>query len=153
MTTGFGDAAIVADSESNRLLVMMVCGRTVCWNGRWTPEKTATDNAVNRVARVYATYNETIEKWEWTEPVEVTNDIYTLFLDEAGQPTVSSLFIGSGKICQSRVVKRVITIVSIVRYGHAMEVIVSSILMTLVVLGMFWVLLQIVRLPRVMSPR
>ena len=106
MTTGFGDAAIVADSESNRLLVMMVCGRTVCWNGRWTPEKTAIDNAVNRVARVYATYNETTDKWEWTEPVEVTNDIYTLFLDEAGQPTVSSLFIGSGKICQSRVVKK-----------------------------------------------
>lgn len=106
MTTGFGDAAVVADSESNRLLVMMVCGRTVCWNGRWTPEKTATDNAVNRVARVYATYNETTSKWEWTEPVEVTNDIYTLFLDAVGQPTVSSLFIGSGKICQSRVVKK-----------------------------------------------
>ena len=106
MTTGFGDAAIVADSESNRLLVMMVCGRTVCWNGRWTPEKSATDPAVNRVARVYATYNAKSGQWEWTEPVEVTNDIYTLFLDEAGQPTVSSLFIGSGKICQSRVVKK-----------------------------------------------
>ena len=106
MTTGFGDAAIVADRESNRLLVMMVCGRTVCWNGRWTPAKTATDNAVNRVARVYATYNESTGKWEWTEPVEVTNDIYPLFLDANGQPTVSSLFIGSGKICQSRVVKK-----------------------------------------------
>lgn len=106
MTTGFGDAAIVADSETNRLLVMMVCGRTVCWNGRWTPEKSATDPAVNRVARVYATYNAKSGQWEWTEPVEVTNDIYTLFLDEAGQPTVSSLFIGSGKICQSRVVKK-----------------------------------------------
>ena len=106
MTTGFGDAAIVADRESNRLLVMMVCGRTVCWNGRWSPAKTATDNAVNRVARVYATYNESTGKWEWTEPVEVTNDIYPLFLDANGQPTVSSLFIGSGKICQSRVVKK-----------------------------------------------
>ena len=106
MTTGFGDAAIVADSEQNRLLVMMVCGRTVCWHGRWTPEKTAADPAVNRVARVYATYNEDTGSWEWTQPVEVTNDIYTLFLDEKGQPTVSSLFIGSGKICQSRVVKK-----------------------------------------------
>ena len=106
MTTGFGDAAIVTDCESNRLLVMMVCGRTVCWNGRWTPAKTATDNAVNRVARVYATYNESTREWEWTEPVEVTNDIYPLFLDANGQPTVSSLFIGSGKICQSRVVKK-----------------------------------------------
>ena len=106
MTTGFGDAAIVADCEQNRLLVMMVCGRTVCWHGRWTPEKTPADPAVNRVARVYATYNEAKEEWEWTQPVEVTNDIYTLFLDEKGQPTVSSMFIGSGKICQSRVVKK-----------------------------------------------
>ena len=106
MTTGFGDAAIVADCEENRLLVMMVCGRTVCWHGRWTPGKTPADAAVNRVARVYATYNEESATWEWTQPVEVTNDIYTLFLDEAGRPTVSSLFIGSGKICQSRVVKK-----------------------------------------------
>ena len=106
MTTGFGDAAIVADCEENRLLVMMVCGRTVCWHGRWTPGKTPADAAVNRVARVYATYNGDTETWEWTQPVEVTDDIYTLFLDEAGQPTVSSLFIGSGKICQSRVVKK-----------------------------------------------
>ena len=106
MTTGFGDAAIVADSEENRLLVMMVCGRTVCWNGRWNPTKSLTDDAVNRVARVYATYDADAETWEWTQPEEVTDDIYTLFLDEAGQPTVSSLFIGSGKICQSRVVKK-----------------------------------------------
>lgn len=106
MTTGFGDAAIVADCEENRLLVMMVCGRTVCWHGRWTPEKSPSDAAVNRVARVYATYNEESATWEWTSPVEVTDDIYTLFLDKKGQPTVSSMFIGSGKICQSRVVKK-----------------------------------------------
>ena len=106
MSTGFGDAAIVADAKRDKLLVMMVCGRTVCWHGRWTPEKSATDAAVNRVARVYATYNKKTKQWEWTEPEEVTNDIYSLFLDENGAPTVSSLFIGSGKICQSRVVKK-----------------------------------------------
>lgn len=106
MTTGFGDAAIVADRKKNRLLVMMVCGRTVCWNGRWTPEKSLTDDAVNRVARLYATYNKAEKKWEWSQPEEVTNSIYNLFLDENNTPTVSSLFIGSGKICQSRVVKK-----------------------------------------------
>lgn len=106
MTTGFGDAAIVADREENRLLVMMVCGRTVCWNGRWTPEKSFTDDAVNRVARLYATYDENSKSWEWSQPEEVTNSIYSLFLDESNVPTVSSLFIGSGKICQSRVVKK-----------------------------------------------
>lgn len=104
MTTGYGDAAIVADREQNRLLVMMVCGRTVCWHGRWTPEKTAADDAVNRVARVYAIYNKKTKSWEWTQPEEVTNDIYRLFLKE-GEPTVSSLFIGSGRIAQSSKVK------------------------------------------------
>ena len=104
MTTGYGDAAIVADREQNRLLVMMVCGKTVCWHGRWTPEKAASDDAVNRVARVYATYNKKAKAWEWTQPEEVTDDIYRLFLKE-GEPTVSSLFIGSGRIAQSSKVK------------------------------------------------
>ncbi len=104
MTTGYGDAAVVADREQNRLLVMMVCGKTVCWHGRWTPEKTATDDAVNRVARVYATYNKKTKSWEWTQPEEVTDDIYSLFLKD-GMPTVSSLFIGSGRIAQSCKVK------------------------------------------------
>ena len=107
MTTGYGDAAIVADREHNRLLVMMVCGKTVCWHGRWDKSKigNTTVDAVNRVARVYATYNEDTKVWEWTQPEEVTDHIYSLFLD-GDQPTVSSMFIGSGKICQSRVVKK-----------------------------------------------
>lgn len=105
MTTGYGDAAVVADCKQNKLLVMMVCGRTVCWNGRWHPDSTATSSNINRVARVYATYNKFTRKWKWSEPVEVTNDIYSLFLD-GDKPTVSSMFIGSGKICQSRVVKK-----------------------------------------------
>lgn len=107
MTTGYGDAAIVADCEQNKLLVMMVCGRTVCWNGRWSKEKMGdTDaEAVNRVARVYATFNADTDEWEWTQPEEVTDQIYSLFLD-GESPTVSSMFIGSGKICQSRVVKK-----------------------------------------------
>ena len=104
MTTGYGDAAIVADRKSNRLLVMMVCGRTVCWNGRWTPEKSLTDPAINRVARVYATYNKKNKEWEWGQPEEITNDIYTLFLKD-GEPTVSSMFIGSGRIAQSSRIK------------------------------------------------
>ncbi len=107
MTTGYGDAAIVADREQNKLLVMMVCGRTVCWNGRWDKSKIGnkTVDAVNRVARVYATYNDKTKEWEWTQPEEVTDHIYSLFLN-GETPTVTSMFIGSGKICQSRVVKK-----------------------------------------------
>ena len=108
MHIGFGDAAVVADSRSNKLLVMMVCGRTVCHNGRWDASKIGdtTALAVNRVARVYATYNETTKQWDWTHPEEVTDHIYSLFLNAENQPTVTSMFIGSGKICQSRVVKK-----------------------------------------------
>ena len=107
MTTGYGDAAIVADCQQNKLLVMMVAGRTVCHNGRWDKSKIGnkTADAVNRVARVYATYNEETKTWDWTQPEEVTDHIYSLFLD-GETPTVTSMFIGSGKICQSRVVKK-----------------------------------------------
>ena len=104
MTTGYGDAAIVADRVENKLLVMMVCGRTVCHYGRWHPDSTATSPNINRVARVYATYNESKKAWEWSQPEEVTNSIYSLFLKD-GQPTVSSMFIGSGRIAQSSKIK------------------------------------------------
>ena len=106
MTTGYGDAAIVADREQNKLLVMMVCGRTVCWHGRWNPSKIGQTSAdsVNRVARIYLTYNKKTGEWEKSEIVEMTDQIYSLFLD-GENPTVSSMFIGSGKICQSSRIK------------------------------------------------
>ena len=107
METGYGDPAIVADRESNKILVMMVCGRTVCHNGRWDKSKIGVKDAtaVNRVARIYGTYDETTESWTWTQPEEVTDHMYSIFLD-GDNPTVPSMFIGSGKICQSRVVKK-----------------------------------------------
>lgn len=101
--TGFGDAAIVADAERNELLVMMVCGKTVCWNGDYKPND-PTSNP-NRVARVRAKLNPATGEWEWTKPVEVTESVYSIFVDENNKPTVQSLFIGSGRICQSRVTK------------------------------------------------
>ncbi len=107
METGYGDPAIVADRDQNKLLVMMVSGRTTCWNGRWDKSKIGVKDAtaVNRVARVYANYNEETKTWDWTQPEEVTDPIYSIFLD-GETPTVTSMFIGSGKICQSRVVKK-----------------------------------------------
>ena len=35
MTTGFGDAAVVADRENNEILVMSVCGNRLCWDGNY----------------------------------------------------------------------------------------------------------------------
>lgn len=108
MQAGYGDAAVVADRESNKVLVMMVCGRTVCHNGRWAPEKIGDTDAteVNRVARVYGTYDESTDSWSWSDPVEVTDAMYSIFVDEEENITVPSMFIGSGRIMQSRVVKK-----------------------------------------------
>ncbi len=108
METGYGDPAIVVDRESNKILVMMVAGRTVCGDSRWDASKIGVKDAsaVNRAARIYGTLNESTGEWEWTQPEEVTDDIYTLFLDDSNNATVTSYFIGSGKICQSRVVKK-----------------------------------------------
>lgn len=100
---GFGDAAIVADRERNEVLIMMVCGNTVCWNGNYIPNSTQSNP--NRVARVRATLDESTGKWEFTAPEHVTETIYPLFVKN-GTATVQSLFIGSGRICQSRIVKR-----------------------------------------------
>lgn len=100
---GFGDAAVVADREKNEVLIMMVCGNTVCWNGNYIPNSESSNP--NRVARVRAKLNETTGEWEFSEPEHVTETIYPLFVKN-GTATVQSLFIGSGRICQSRVVKR-----------------------------------------------
>lgn len=99
----FGDAAIVADRESNKVLVLAVCGKTVCWNGNYT---LGSDSNPNRVAKVVGTYNESLGEWEWTAPVEVTNKFYRLFVKNETNVTVASLFVGSGRIMQSRVVKK-----------------------------------------------
>lgn len=100
---GFGDAAVVADAKRNELLVMMVCGKTVCWNGNYLPGDAKSNP--NRVARVRAKLNKKTGEWEWSQPEEVTESIYSLFVNEKQQPTVQSLFIGSGRIFQSRKVK------------------------------------------------
>lgn len=100
---GFGDAAVVADREKNELLIMMVCGNTVCWDGNYIPNSASSNP--NRVARVRAKLNEATGEWEFTAPEHVTESIYPLFVKN-GTATVQSLFIGSGRICQSRIVKR-----------------------------------------------
>ena len=96
---GFGDAAVAADAESDEVVVMMVCGKTVCWHGNYLPGAPASNP--NRVARVRGRFNKALDRWEFTEPEEVTESIYSLFVD-GGRPTVQSLFIGSGKMAQSR---------------------------------------------------
>ena len=99
---GYGDPAIVADRESNKVLVMSVCGNRTCWDGTFGEP----NPNPNRVSRLYITYDEEKKEWVYGEPEEVTYDIYPKFVDKNGTVHAASLFIGAGKICQSRVVKK-----------------------------------------------
>ena len=102
---GFGDPAIVADRESNKVLVMSVCGNRTCWDGNYGDG--GNDENPNRVSRLYITYDEEKQEWVYGEPEEVTYEIYPLFANKnGGEAHVASMFIGAGKICQSRVVKK-----------------------------------------------
>jgi hypothetical protein len=90
---GFGDAAIVSDRESGKLLVMSVCGRTPFWSGR-------RDNP-NQVARWYSEDGGDT----WTHFDNITEDIYSLFDGTCPNGYIDSMFFGSGRICQSSKIK------------------------------------------------
>lgn len=84
---GFGDAAIVADRESDRQIALCVgdsTGRTVFQQG------------FQQVYRFYGTNNGAT----WGNGENITHKIYSLV------PQLECLFIGSGKIHQSRYVKK-----------------------------------------------
>lgn len=89
---GYGDAALVADSESDTVLV-------ICAAGNVTYGGSNRQNPI-RVARLYSYDNGRT----WTRPVDITEHIYGLF-DQRQSGAVQSLFFGSGRICQSRIVK------------------------------------------------
>ena len=99
---GFGDPAIVADRESNKVLVMSVCGNRTCWDGNYGVG--GENENPNRISRLYIEHDG--DKWVYGQPEEVTYDIYPLFKNEGGEAYAASMFIGAGKICQSRVVKK-----------------------------------------------
>ena len=91
--TAFGDPAIVADRTSDEVLIIAVAGCTVYANGNTTRRNP------NMIATILSKDNG--ETWE--EPINVTEDIYSLF--DAGNP-IQSAFVGGGKVFQSRIVKK-----------------------------------------------
>ena len=91
--TAFGDPAIVADRTSNEVLIIAVAGCTVYGNGNTTRQNP------NMIATIHSKDNG--ETWE--TPVDVTEDIYSLF--DAGNP-IQAAFVGGGKVFQSRIVKK-----------------------------------------------
>ncbi|MBP3228229.1 MAG: exo-alpha-sialidase [Bacteroidaceae bacterium] len=93
LTAGYGDACIVADRESPRVLLMSVCGYQTFPN--------ATRDVPNQVARWYSNDNGAT----WTGPEVITEMFYAPFDEGTVRGPIRSMFIGSGKIHQSRYVK------------------------------------------------
>ena len=89
-TESHGDAAAVVDRESGRILVMCASG------AQGFLQSTLSDPI--RVGRYVSEDNGAT----WREN-DVTSDIYGIFAD---CPEVNGLFFSSGRICQSRLVKR-----------------------------------------------
>ena len=90
---GYGDAAMVADAESNTILVMAGTGNMSYWSSK--------RNNPLRQARIYSYDNGKT----WTKPVDVTESIYSLFDARGEGREVQSLFCGSGRILQSKMIK------------------------------------------------
>ena len=88
---GFGDAAVVADRESGKVLVMAVAGKQVFASGSETGH--------NSMAKIVS--NDNGENWE--APANVTSQ----FMIEANSlfPDAYTMFFGSGRLLQSRVYK------------------------------------------------
>lgn len=91
---GFGDAALVADMDSPEVLLMSVCGRTNLFRAR-------RDNP-NQVARWYSADGGTT----WSKYENITEPIYSLFDGTIPAGFIDSMFFGSGKIAQSRKIKK-----------------------------------------------
>lgn len=85
---GYGDVALVADRCSKRVLCMSVTGNVIYIKG--------TRENPNRIARWYSPDGGK----SWTKAEDVTDVFYTML------PNTRTMFIGSGRIMQSRVVKK-----------------------------------------------
>ena len=92
MYVGFGDPALVADRESNRVLLITCSGNVSFPNGQ--------RNNHQGIAHFYSEDNgET-----WSVPVDRSEHIYAQF-DNTSHGPVRAMFVGSGKISQSQYIK------------------------------------------------
>ncbi|MBQ7878312.1 MAG: exo-alpha-sialidase [Bacteroidaceae bacterium] len=92
LMAGYGDPAIVADRESNRILLICVCGYQTYF--------AATREYPNQVARLYSNDG----GLTWSEPEVITEQFYAP-IDNSPVGPIKSMFIGSGRIFQSSVTK------------------------------------------------
>jgi sialidase-1 len=92
MSVGYGDPCIVADRESNRVLLLSCAGNVSFHNG--------TRQRHQNIARFYSEDGGRT----WGEPEDIAESIYSQF-DNSSYGPVRSMFVASGRILQSRFVK------------------------------------------------
>ena len=92
MSVGYGDPCIVADRESNRVLVMSCAGNVSFQNG--------TRQRHQNIARFYSDDGGKT----WSAPEDIAESIYSQF-DASSYGPVRSMFVASGRIMQSSTVK------------------------------------------------
>lgn len=92
MNVGFGDPCIVADRESNRVLLLSCAGNVSFQNG--------TRKNHQNIARFYSEDGGKT----WSLPKDIAESIYSQF-DETRYGPVRSMFVASGRIFQSPTVK------------------------------------------------
>ena len=92
MSVGYGDPCIVADRESDRVLLLSCAGNVSFQNG--------TRQRHQNIARFYSENGgET-----WSEPEDIAESIYSQF-DASKYGPVRSMFVASGRIMQSSTTK------------------------------------------------
>ena len=92
MNVGYGDPCIVADRESDRVLVMSCAGNVSFQNG--------TRQNHQCIARFYSEDGGKT----WSAPEDIAESIYSQF-DASSYGPVRSMFVASGRIMQSRITK------------------------------------------------
>ena len=92
-TSGYGDAAIVADRESDKVLILAAAGSKAFWHS----DKSVIGDRDNPLEVVKLTSDNGGESF--SQPEEITSKIYDL------NPNWTRLFVSSGRIMQSRYVK------------------------------------------------
>lgn len=91
--TGYGDACIVADAKRNEILLVCVSGDVPYWSSK--VEKS------QRFVVTHGHWDKKSNTWTWDKPTDLTKHIYHDLL--GGR--INGLFMGSGRICQSKQVK------------------------------------------------
>lgn len=94
LTTGFGDACLVADRNKNELLLVCVAGNQTYWASSLANPQ--------HIVTIHAYLDKKTGEWVWDKQFkDHTLHIYHTLLHDK----VRALFMGSGRICQSSRVK------------------------------------------------